>query len=385
MPSDVVTDHLVTPAASGTVAMAAASLTIHWDGSTPSRFHYLWLRDNAPELLHASTRHRVVETSSIPADVHPASARLTDADALEVVWAHDGLVSTYPGGWLRAHDYSNGARPPRLHHTLWTAAMADEIPRATYPAIANDAKVRIEWLDGFLRYGLAFLDDVPNEPGTVLELASDLGEVRITSWGKVFDVISLDDSNSVAYTNLRLVVHTDEAYRNPVPTIQLQHFLRNEAEGGEATLTDGFRVADDLRRVNPAAFELLARTSLRFHIADAGTDHVGFGPVIEVDGDGIVTAVRFSNHSACPFLLSFDEMEAFYDAYRLFGDMREHPDYRLQIPMGAGTLYMVDNRRVMHGRTGFTRGGARHLQSCYIERDELASRLKVLQRQQPLE
>jgi gamma-butyrobetaine dioxygenase len=41
---------------------------------------------------------------------------------------------------------------------------------------------------------------------------------------------------------------------------------------------------------------------------------------------------------------------------------------------------MVDNRRVMHGRTGFSGGGARHLQSCYIERDELVSRLTVLER-----
>jgi gamma-butyrobetaine dioxygenase len=49
--------------------------------------------------------------------------------------------------------------------------------------------------------------------------------------------------------------------------------------------------------------------------------------------------------------------------------------------MGAGDLYIVDNHRVMHGRTGFSSGGARHLQSCYIERDELVSRLTVLQRE----
>jgi alpha-ketoglutarate-dependent taurine dioxygenase len=380
MPTDISTGHTVAAASAGSVEIGETSLTIRWADATQSRFHHLWLRDNAPELRHPSTQHRLVETSSIPGDVHPSAAKLTHDDSLEVVWSHDGLVSTYPSEWLHAHDYSNGARAERQAHTLWTAAMLDEIPRATYSAISTEPDARIEWLDGFLRYGLAFLDEVPCTPGTVLDLAADLGEVRVTSWGTVFDVISLEDSNSIAYTNLPLLVHTDEAYRNPVPTIQLQHFLRNDAEGGEATLTDGFRVADDLRRMNPQAFNLLARTSLRFHIADAHTDHVGFSPVIEVDGDGVATAIRFSNHSACPFLLPFDEIAAFYDAYRLFGAMREHPDYRLQIPMGPGTLYMVDNRRIMHGRTGFTRGGARHLQSCYIERDELASRLKVLQR-----
>jgi gamma-butyrobetaine dioxygenase len=42
---------------------------------------------------------------------------------------------------------------------------------------------------------------------------------------------------------------------------------------------------------------------------------------------------------------------------------------------------MVDNRRVLHGRTGFRSGGERHLQSCYIERDEFTSRLRVLDRE----
>jgi alpha-ketoglutarate-dependent taurine dioxygenase len=356
------------------------SVLLRWNDSTTSRFHYIWLRDNAPELLHASTGHRVVETSSIPGDIRPASVVVDTNGDLQLVW-DDSLTSTYPAGWLNDHDYSNGVRPERQSQILWTAAMVDEIPRLSYSALMSGGGERVAFLDGFLQYGLAFLDQVPTAPGTVLELAEDLGEVRITSWGKVFDVISLDDANSVAYTNLPLVVHTDEGYRNPVPTVQLQHFLRNEALGGEATLTDGFRVADDLRRSNPQAFDLLSQTPLRFHIADNATEHVGMGPVIEVDGSGVVTAIRYSNHSACPFLLPFDEMEAFYEAYRLFGSMREDPTYRLQVPMGAGTLYIVDNRRVMHGRTGFTRGGARHLQSCYIERDELASRLSVLKRQ----
>jgi gamma-butyrobetaine dioxygenase len=47
--------------------------------------------------------------------------------------------------------------------------------------------------------------------------------------------------------------------------------------------------------------------------------------------------------------------------------------------MGAGEMYMVNNRRVMHGRTGFTSGGSRHLQSCYIETDELYGRLAILE------
>lgn len=71
-------------------------------------------------------------------------------------------------------------------------------------------------------------------------------------------------------------------------------------------------------------------------------------------------------------------MEAYYEAYTTFGRIRESDRYRVTIRLGAGDLYMVDNRRVLHGRTGFRSGGERHLQSCYIERDEFMSRLHVL-------
>ncbi len=363
-----------------TVELGATSLTITWSRSKTSKFHYLWLRDNAPELRHPTTQHRLVETSTIPKDVRPASACLNDVGDLEVTWATDRAISVFSAQWLHAHDYSNGARNQRPQSVTWTADMASEIPRATHDDIVSDPAKRVEFLDGFFAYGLAFLEHVSSVPGTVALVAQDLGEMRITSWGAVFDVVSVADANSVAYTNLPLVVHTDEGYRNPVPTVQLQHFLVNDAQGGEATLTDGFRVANDLRDIDPEAFSLLASTDLRFHIADATTDHTGVGSIIETNGLGDVIAIRYSNHSATPFLLDFDELTRFYNAYQLFGAMREDPKYRLQIRMPAGSMYIVDNRRVMHGRTGFTSGGNRHLQSCYIERDELASRLAVLKR-----
>jgi gamma-butyrobetaine dioxygenase len=300
--------------------------------------------------------------------------------ALRITWATDGHLSSFDEAWLRAHDYSNGAAVERPAITMWDASLVDEIPRASWTQLLAEPEAEIAFLDGFSRYGLGLLRDVPCAPGTVLDVAARFGELRTTSWGAVFDVISMEDANSVAYTNLPLVTHTDEGYRDPAPSIQLQHFLRADASGGASTLVDGFRIATDIRRDHPEAFELLATTLHRFHFADATAEHENFSTVIGLDGLGELREIRYSNHSVTPFLMPFDRMEAYYDAYRLFGTMRESEQYQLRIPMGAGELYMVDNRRVLHGRTGFSSGGARHLQSCYIERDELASRLTVLKR-----
>ncbi len=362
-------------------AVVGGAVELSWaDGHTSSLLS-LWLRDNAPELLHATTRHRVVETSTIPADVHPSLCGV-ESGALHITWAHDGQQSVYPASWLRENDYSNGARYAAVRPILWGGSAIDEIPSASWPELLASDALRIEFLRGFRAYGLGLLSDVSTEPGSVLQVAEELGVVRPTSWGTVFDVVSMVDANSVAYTNLPLVVHTDEAYRDPAPTVQLQHFLRNDATGGAATLTDGFKVAADLRRGKPEMFRLLAEHTVHFHFSDATAELVASGPVITLDPEGDVTAIRYSNHSVRPFRLPPDVMGPYYAAYRTFGRMRESEDNQLRLNMEAGSLYIVDNRRVMHGRTGFASGGARHLQSCYIERDELISRLTVLERRQ---
>ena len=360
--------------------MGSRSLNITWSDGHSSTFHYLWLRDNCPQLRHPQTNHRVSETSDIAADVSPKSAIVTPSGDLQLTWADDH-VSIFSAQWLDKYDYSIGRRRTKRKPILWDGTFAERVPRTNYPALVGDSVVRMKWLQDFCDFGLVLLTQVPNTPGTVLELGNLLGEVRTTHWGEIFDVKSIADANSLAYTNLPLLLHTDEAYRDPTPTVQLQHFLVSESEGGEATMADGFKVADDLRAKYPSKFELLATTSLHFHFRDADIEIENDGPLIELDAEGEVRIVRYSNHSVQPFLMPTDKMEAFYDAYSTFGAMRENPKYRIQIKMNAGDMYMVDNRRVMHGRTGFTLGGTRHLQSCYIERDELLGRLAVLERE----
>jgi gamma-butyrobetaine dioxygenase len=362
------------------ITTSGQTLQLEWDDGQRSIFHYFWLRDNCPQLRHKTTNHRVVETSSIPTDVRPTLAEVNTAGELRIVWQYDGHESRFAPSWLRAYDYSNGVQRARWQPMLWDATIGDHLPTASYPELVQNAAVKRAYLQGFRDYGVGILSNVPTVPGAVLEVAKHFGEVRSTSWGTVFDVRSMENANSVAYTNLPLVTHTDEAYRDPTPTIQLQHFLVADPQGGASTLVDGFKLAADLRAHAPDKFRLLSSTPLHFHFRDATTELENEGPVIELNVRGEVSGIRYSNHSVQPFLLPVEQMEAYYAAYRTFGTMRESEPYQLRIKMKSGELYMVDNRRVLHGRTGFSSSGARHLQSCYIERDELISRLNVLKR-----
>jgi gamma-butyrobetaine dioxygenase len=202
--------------------------------------------------------------------------------------------------------------------------------------------------------------------------------VRETNYGRLFDVRSVVNPNNLAYTGLGLGAHTDNPYRDPTPTLQLLHCLSSSAGGGENTLVDAFRVAADLPREQ---FDLLAREPIRFRFADEAADLETETPVLSLDGHGHLRAVHFNTRSAQPFRLSPALIESYYAAYQAFGRLLENPRYRIQFKLDPGDLFIVDNLRVMHGRTGYApEGGERHLQGCYADRDGLRSTLAVLSR-----
>jgi gamma-butyrobetaine dioxygenase len=53
----------------------------------------------------------------------------------------------------------------------------------------------------------------------------------------------------------------------------------------------------------------------------------------------------------------------------------------LKTKLQNGDMVCFDNRRVLHGRMGYDpTTGERHLRGCYVEREELLSRARILAR-----
>jgi gamma-butyrobetaine hydroxylase len=337
-----------------------------------SRFHALWLRDNChcAECRHESGQ-RLLDTRAIPDDLR--IVEVADNGSLQVTFS-DGHVGTYDGAWLEAHA---GPRPPRARR-LWDASLQPSLPIAGYDAVAADTSALRDWLRAVDELGFAILTGCGTEPGTVTRVAELFGFVRETNYGRLFDVQTVVNPTNLAYTGLGLGAHSDNPYRDPTPTLQLLHCLASSAEGGENTLVDSFRVAQDL---SDEDFELLSRCAVAFRYSDAETDLDTEIPVITADANGNVQSVHYNTRSAQPFRLPEDVMAAYYAAYQRFGRMLESSDYRIQFKLAPGDLFIVDNLRVMHGRTGYAAsGGERHLQGCYADRDGLRSKLAVLSR-----
>jgi gamma-butyrobetaine dioxygenase len=76
------------------------------------------------------------------------------------------------------------------------------------------------------------------------------------------------------------------------------------------------------------------------------------------------------------------ECEVFYAAYRAFAALLREPKFQMATRLEDGDLVIFDNRRVLHGRTGFASARhPRHLQGCYLTRDSVYSMTAVLRRQ----
>src|SRR5439155_16737294 len=158
-----------------------------------------------------------------------------------------------------------GWAAPARRRRLWDAAIQCELPVGRYDEVLAGGATLRDWLAAVDELGFAILTGGPTAPGTVTRVAELFGYVRETNYGRLFDVRTVVDPTNLAYTGLGLGAHTDNPYRDPTPTLQLLHCLASSADGGENTLVDAFRVAQDLPRDD---FELLARLPIRFRYAD---------------------------------------------------------------------------------------------------------------------
>lgn len=349
------------------------SLRLHFPDGSYSDYLAFWLFDNSVENRLASGQ-RLVSVFDVPEDLRILNGEIA-GDSLRLVWSHQAESTTLPLAFL---DVYRVPTTPTLHTRpklrLWDASMTSQLPRYTYPDILNSLEARKQWLRGFATYGIAFLTDVPCEDGKVLEVASLMGTIRETNYGRLFDVKSKTNPNNLAYSDRALGLHTDNPYREPVPAIQLLHCLMASGEGGESTFTDGFMAAELWKHQNPNGYQLLTTTPVRFAYQEQDRLYEAVRPLIQVDAEDNCVAVAFNERSLAPLHLPFDTLQAFYSAYRSWVALLHSETLLYQTRLAPGELVAFQNNRLLHGRTAFTNNPTappRHLQGCYLESDGL--------------
>ncbi|MGJ8628977.1 MAG: 2-trimethylaminoethylphosphonate dioxygenase [Sulfitobacter sp.] len=363
-------------------------LTLIEDG-VHTRFHAVWLRDNAWDAATRSAENgqRLIALRDIPKDTVISAATLEGA-TLTVTFSPEGKTVEYPTGWLLENAYDRAA-PIQSGWTksdveTWDGKLMTRLPVADFRTVKSDPVALRNWLAQVARFGFGKLVNGPIEELALTQVVDLFGYVRETNYGRHFEVRTEVNPTNLAFTGLGLQAHTDNPYRDPVPTVQVLYCLESSASGGESMVVDGFRAAEKLREENEEWFDVLTRFCARFEYAGLGDVLLqSRRPMIELAPDGELIGIRFNNRSTAAITdVPFDKMEIYYAAYRRFAEIIDDPAMEVSFRLEPGESFLVDNRRVLHARKGYSGIGKRWFQGCYADMDSLYSKLAVLEAKQ---
>ncbi len=363
---------------------APTRLYLDWSDGVRSEFHANWLADNDPLHRDAFSGQRLIDITDLPSAPKIQSARV-EGDQVRIDW-HEVLPPTrLDVAWLV--DFR--AAPEESSRGLvflWPDGAPLDARRdfawLTPTLWRSDRRRASAWMARLVREGLAFLGQVPAEPGALIDALAPVGQIVATNYGTLFDVRTVAQPENLAYSDQGLGLHTDNPYRDPVPGFQALHCLTSSATGGDSLFADGFALAEELRTADPEAFRLLTTTPVPFAYRSADAHLYAERPLIQLGFRGEVTAVHYNNRSIAPLQLAPSALEPFYRAYRRFAERLREQRFQVKVHLDPGDLVVFDNHRVLHGRTAFTPGAqARHLQGCYLSRDSVLSRAAVLRRE----
>ena len=356
-------------------------ITVAWPDGKSSAFHYVWLRHSGrcPRGMPNDTAIKIDLLPDDPESLSIGSLRMVD-DLLVIRWNDGGVETMHEISTLRQMAYDDLSRRERKHRPcLWQASNAETIPVFDFAQLEQNEsvlKVQLAVRD----FGIARLRDVPVTPGTIEQVAGRFGPIHVNNYGRIFDVRTQTNVGLGSNTGVYLGPHTDENYRHTPPGISLFHCLMSSPDtGGESILVDGFMAAEELKRTDPGAFDILCRVPVLFQrLALPEEDMRAHGRIIATDIDGDVEGIRFTDRTIPPQDLPDHMMEPVYKAIRAFWKIINSNEMKFQYLMQPGDLHIFDNHRVLHGRTAFDPSKAkRHLQQCSVNRDEFHNTLRT--------
>ena len=350
------------------------------------RFHSTWLRDNA---LDTKTRdknngQRLITVSDVPVKTYIKSASLNKkSKEITINFLPKKKQVIFSTNWLKdnAYDKKQVASKVWINPDLkiWSKNSLKRIPIINYKTAKSNKKLLINWLKSLNSFGFAKITGCEKKTGTVIKIAKLFGYVRETNYGKYFDVKSKTNAINLAYTNHGLQAHTDNPYRNPVPTIQILHCIKNSTKGGETKVIDGFNAALHLKKKNKKYFDLLSKYCSRFEFKRKKNIHLKSRfPMIKLSPDRELIAIHFNNRSIAPLTdVPYNDMLNYYKAYRKFSKIIDDPKMAIKFKLKEGDCFIVDNTRVLHARTAYSGTGSRLLQGCYADKDGLLSKIST--------
>ena len=341
--------------------------------------HPFWLRErvNGENFVDKGTQQRLFDPTELKGNVEIQNLNLSD-EFLEVSF-NDGVKTKLTINSI-IKEFSNINDVKFIEKVQWDSTLNNLNNYNFNENIFEDIKM-YEALMNFYKFGFVIFKKVPTKNNFLVEFANSIGSIRRTNFGEYFNVKSKPNPNDLAYTSLPLAPHTDNPYRNPVPCIQILHCIENEVSGGYSTLVDGYTVTEKLKKDYPNYYKILTEIKVRYQFIDQDVFLEDWAEMIQLDENKNFKQVRFSPRLDFVPLIDKEKLDLYYSARNKISELYNSEKYRLEFKLSPGDLLMMDNHRLLHGRTAYDANeGNRFLQGCYIDYDSTEGKMKHLKR-----
>ena len=341
--------------------------------------HPFWLRErvNGEKFVDKSTQQRLFDPTQLQENIQIKNLSLCN-DFLEVNFNDGASTKIAVIDIFKEFSSINGIK--QIEKIKWDSSFSEQ---NTFEFDENlfETEEMYKALINFYQYGFVIFKNVPTRDNFIVKFANSIGSVRRTNFGEFFNVQSKLNPNDLAYTSLNLAPHTDNPYRNPVPCIQILQCIENEVSGGLSTLVDGYTVSEKLKQEFTDYYKILTEVKIRFQFIDQTIVLEDWAEMIQLDESGNFKQVRFSPRLDFVPLIDKEKLELFYSARKKLSELYNSENYKIEFKLLPGDLLMMDNYRLLHGRTKYDANeGNRFLQGCYIDYDSTEGRLKHLKR-----
>lgn len=152
--------------------------------------------------------------------------------------------------------------------------------------------------------------------------------------------------------------------------IQIFHCLFHNGSGGETYLVDGFNAAEALRKDNEAHYQALMKYKVpHVYAGEMENELYAEHSILKEDCYGKIEAVRYNHYDRAQILnIPQSEIGIWYRAIKNLSKKMEDKQSVFKFKLTPGTVILVDNWRVLHGRNSFN--GKRVMCGCYLSRDD---------------
>ncbi|XP_052751644.1 trimethyllysine dioxygenase, mitochondrial [Galleria mellonella] len=355
------------------------AIEIQLEKANSIRFEDCWLRDHCrcTSCYHADTFQRAKHILDIP-DSKIVSLKYNENQVI-ITW-DDGHTSIFEADFLAQFDYKKWNDGRKLKPVLWHGdEVATKITRIHVDKFLNTKDGARSVFQSLLDYGVALIEEVNATLEDTEVVCKALGGVQHTIFGGMWQFTTRADHADTAYTNIPLALHNDSTYFTESTGLQILHCLEHSnGEGGDTILVDGFYGATRLRHEFPEDYAFLTKFNIEAEYIEEGHHHKFSSPVIKIDAKTNDPAqIRYNVYDRSPMAFtSSEDCRAYYRSLRNLGRYYEDTKNQWQFKLWPGTVMVMDNFRVLHGRTGFT--GTRVLAGSYVSRSDWLDRARVL-------